>query len=43
LFAVARVFAASSAADVFDKYLEDDEDYMTQVPVYFGGPLLMMR
>ncbi|KAF8318592.1 uncharacterized protein EI90DRAFT_2697383 [Cantharellus anzutake] len=27
--AVARVFAASGAAEVFDKYLEDDEDYMT--------------
>jgi len=36
--AIARVFAASGAAEVFDKYLEDDEDYMTQVPVYFGGP-----
>ncbi|KAF8329173.1 uncharacterized protein EI90DRAFT_3125511 [Cantharellus anzutake] len=38
--AVARVFAASGAAEVFDKYLEDDEDYMTQVPVYFGGPFV---
>jgi len=39
--AIARVFAASGAAEVFDKYLEDDEDYyMTQVPVYFGGPFV---
>ncbi|KAF8331973.1 uncharacterized protein EI90DRAFT_3123066 [Cantharellus anzutake] len=39
--AVARVFAASGAAEVFDKYLEDDDDdYMTQVPVYFGGPFV---
>ncbi|KAF8524063.1 hypothetical protein BU17DRAFT_85098 [Hysterangium stoloniferum] len=38
--AVARVFAASGAADVFDKYLEDDEDDMMQVPVYFGGPFV---
>ncbi|KAI0288761.1 hypothetical protein BC826DRAFT_1036060 [Russula brevipes] len=38
--AIARVFAASGAADVFDKYLEDDEDYMSQVPVYFGGPFV---
>jgi hypothetical protein len=39
--AVARVFAASGAAEVFDKYLEDDDDdYMTEVPVYFGGPFV---
>ena len=38
--AIARVFAASGAAEVFDKYLEDDEDDMTQVPVYFGGPFV---
>ncbi|KAF8340547.1 uncharacterized protein EI90DRAFT_3117067 [Cantharellus anzutake] len=39
--AIARVFAASGAAEVFDKYLEDDDDdYMTQVPVYFGGPFV---
>ncbi|KAI0256142.1 hypothetical protein BJV78DRAFT_441173 [Lactifluus subvellereus] len=33
--AVARVFATSGAAEVFDKYLGDEHD-MTQVPVYFG-------
>ncbi|KAF8523358.1 hypothetical protein BU17DRAFT_63926 [Hysterangium stoloniferum] len=38
--AVARVVAASGAADVFDKYLEDDEDDMMQVPIYFGGPFV---
>ncbi|KAH9963117.1 hypothetical protein BC827DRAFT_1193455 [Russula dissimulans] len=38
--AVARVFAASGAAEVFDKYLDDDEDYITEVPVYFGGPFV---
>ena len=38
--AIVRVFAASGAAEVFDKYLEDDEDDMTQVPVYFGGPFV---
>jgi len=38
--AVARVFAASGAAEVFDKYLDDDEDDMAQVPVYFGGPFV---
>ncbi|KAF8313010.1 uncharacterized protein EI90DRAFT_3136974 [Cantharellus anzutake] len=32
---------ASGATEVFDKYLEDDDDdYMTQVPVYFGGPFV---
>ena len=36
--AVARVFAASGAAEVFDKYLDDDERDFTGVPVYFGGP-----
>ncbi|KAF8523340.1 hypothetical protein BU17DRAFT_86082 [Hysterangium stoloniferum] len=38
--AVARVVAASGAADVFDKYLEDDEDDIMQVPVYFDGPFV---
>jgi len=38
--AVARVFAASGAAEVFDKYLEDDEDYVTEAPIYFGGPFV---
>lgn len=40
--AVARVFAASGAADVFDRYLDDDEEdrYMAQVPVFFGGPFV---
>ncbi|KAI9512094.1 hypothetical protein F5148DRAFT_1146398 [Russula earlei] len=40
--AMARVFAASGAAEVFDQYLEDDDDddCMSQVPVYFGGPFV---
>jgi len=43
--AVARVFAASGTAEVFDRCLDDepggDEDrYMKQVPVYFGGPFV---
>ena len=38
--AIAHVFAASRAAEVFDKYLVDDEDDMTQVPVYFGSPFV---
>ncbi|KAI9510211.1 hypothetical protein F5148DRAFT_1147755 [Russula earlei] len=37
---IARVFAASGVAEVFDQYLEDDDDYMLQVPVYFGGPFV---
>jgi hypothetical protein len=36
--AIARVFAASGAAEVFDKYLDDDKRDFTGVPVYFGGP-----
>ena len=35
--AVARVFAASGAAEVFDKYIDDDLDLL-ELPVYFGGP-----
>ena len=38
--AVARVFAASGAAEVFDKYLGDYEDDLTDVPVFFGGPFV---
>ncbi|KAI9510124.1 hypothetical protein F5148DRAFT_1374740 [Russula earlei] len=40
--AIARVFAASGATGVFDQYLEDDDDddCMSQVPVYFGGPFV---
>jgi len=38
--AVARVFAASGAAEVFDKHLDDDECGFTGVPVYFGGPFV---
>ena len=38
--AIAHVFAASGAAEAFDKYLADDEDDMTQVPVYFGSPFV---
>jgi hypothetical protein len=36
--AVARVFAASGAAEVFDKHLDDDYMDMSEIPVYFGGP-----
>jgi len=40
--AVARVFAASGAAEVFDKYLGNFEDDLTlaDVPVFFGGPFI---
>jgi hypothetical protein len=38
--AVARVFAASGAAEVFDKYLGNDEDDLTDAPVFFGGPFI---
>jgi len=38
--AVARVFAASGAAEVFDQYLDDDECDFTGIPVYFGGPFV---
>jgi|HubBroStandDraft_3_1064219.scaffolds.fasta_scaffold528475_1 hypothetical protein len=37
--AVARVFAASGTAEVFDKHLDDECDF-TGVPVYFGGPFV---
>jgi len=45
---VLKVFAASGAAEVVDKYLEDFGDDMPAVPVHFGGPsipdeMLMQR
>ena len=38
--AVAWVFAASGAAEVFDKHLDDDQCNFTGVHVYFGGPFV---
>jgi hypothetical protein len=38
--AIARVSAASGAAEMFDEYVNDDDDDMWQVPVYFGGPFI---
>jgi hypothetical protein len=38
--AVARVFTASGAAEVFNKYLEEYEDDLTDVPVCFGRPFI---
>jgi len=38
--AVARVLAALGIADVFDKYLEDDDVDEWHVPIYFGGPFV---
>ena len=38
--AVARVSAASGAADVFDRYLDEEECDLTGIPVYFGGPFV---
>ena len=38
--AVARVSAASGAAEIFDKYLEDDDVDDWHVPIYFGGPFV---
>jgi len=35
--AVARVYAASGAAEAFD---DDDECDFTGIPVYFGGPFV---
>ena len=38
--AVARVSYASGASEVFDQFVEDDNDdsNLSQVPVYFGSP-----
>jgi hypothetical protein len=38
--AIARVFTASGVAEVFDKYLGDYEDDLTDVPVCFEGPFI---
>ena len=38
--AIARVSAASGAADVFDRYLDDDDIDDWHVPIYFGGPFV---
>ena len=37
--AVARVSHASGASEVFDQFLDDDED-ACNVPIYFGGPFM---
>jgi hypothetical protein len=38
--AVAQVSAASGAAELFDKHLEDDDTDEWHVPIYFGGPFV---
>ena len=37
--AVARVSHASGASEVFDQFLDDDED-ACDVPICFGGPFM---
>jgi hypothetical protein len=36
--AIARVSYASGASEVFDRYLEDDDEDVCPLPMYFGGP-----
>ena len=38
--AVARVTHASGASEVFDQFLDDDDEDACDVPVYFGGPFM---
>jgi hypothetical protein len=41
--AIARVTNASGAAEVFDEFLDDDDDCHgdgLQLPVYFGSPFV---
>ncbi|KIK74637.1 hypothetical protein PAXRUDRAFT_835932 [Paxillus rubicundulus Ve08.2h10] len=38
--AVARVSYASGASEVFDRFLDDDNENACDVPVYFGGPFM---
>jgi hypothetical protein len=38
--AVARVSHASGASEIFDRFLDDDDDDGCDVPVYFGGPFV---
>jgi hypothetical protein len=38
--AIARVSFASGASEVFDQFVDDEDDNKCQVPVYFGGPFV---
>jgi hypothetical protein len=38
--AIARVSYASGASEVFDRYLDDDDEDECQVPMYFGSPFV---
>ncbi|KAI6140916.1 hypothetical protein EDD17DRAFT_1769929 [Pisolithus thermaeus] len=38
--AVCRVSYACGASEVFDQFLDDEDDEGCQVPVYFGGPFV---
>ncbi|KAF5379073.1 hypothetical protein D9615_005978 [Tricholomella constricta] len=38
--AVSRVAYASGASEIFDKFVDDEDEDMMQVPVYFGGPFV---
>ena len=38
--AVCRVSYACGASEIFDQFLDDEDDDRFQVPVYFGGPFV---
>ena len=38
--AIARVSYASGASEVFDQFLDDDDEDACDVPVYLGGPFV---
>jgi hypothetical protein len=38
--AVARVSYAFGASEVFDQFVDDDDENACDVPVYFGGPFM---
>jgi hypothetical protein len=38
--AIARVSHASGASDIFDEFLDDDDENAFQVPIYFGSPFV---
>ena len=38
--AVCRVSYACGASEIFDQFLDDEDDEGFQVPVYFGGPFV---
>jgi hypothetical protein len=38
--AVCQVSSACGVSEIFDQFLDDDDDDRFQVPVYFGGPFV---